>query len=218
MARATLQLQTPPFLAELTGIRVVADFRSRDVAAGARAPLVSCIPPRCFPRARPDRAGAEHWRHLQHQRATSAAVIGDRLLIAAPAMCSWTTGATSTLAHPTMLNTAGRPRALCTRPCWKSFLESRSSESATESTGRDLFNVAVQQQVAALCGTAPRRCTSHFDRADCPGLREHSQTIRWRRNFDGSVRWRRAQQPPDAPPKGLVGPLPVGANGCWSCL
>ena len=53
----TIQLQNPALLAELTNITVVADFRSRDVAAGGQgAPLVPAFHDSVFRHAAHDRA------------------------------------------------------------------------------------------------------------------------------------------------------------------
>ena len=62
----TMQLAQPALLAELTGIDVVADFRSRDVAAGGQgAPLAPVFHQALFARPGETVGGAQHRRHRQ---------------------------------------------------------------------------------------------------------------------------------------------------------
>ena len=114
----TLQLQNPALLAELTGIRVVADFRSRDVAAGGQgAPLVPAFHHGVF--RKPDQTvlvlnigGISNISVLPAQ----GPVIG---FDCGPAMRSWTTGASDTPVHFTTLQGQLGGPGHCTRPAGK---------------------------------------------------------------------------------------------------
>ena len=156
----TLQLQNPALLAELTGIAVVADLRSRDVAAGGQgAPLVPAFHQGVFSRA--DQAtvalnigGIANLSVLPAYSSTAAPVCGFDCGPGNALMDWWClqhTGASyddqgrwaaGGVVHP----------ALLARLLAEPFLQ----QPPPKSTGRDLFNPTwLQSQLQAVACNIP---------------------------------------------------------------
>ena len=136
----TIQLAQPALLAECTGIRVVADFRSRDVAAGGQgAPLAPFFHQALFARAGQtvgvlNIGGISNLTVLRADGSMQGFDCGPG---------NATHGARSTPASRTTTPGASRLAATCCRTCWRTCWPSPISRSrrprapgATCSTGR----------------------------------------------------------------------------------
>lgn len=153
----TLQLNNPALLAELTGIAVVADFRSRDIAAGGQgAPLVPAFHQQVFGLPGTDTAvlNLGGIANLTLLPADGEPVLGFDTGPANALMDAWTqrhTGrpydaggqwAASGQVH------AGLLQALAAEPFFR--------QPPPKSTGRDLFHDAwLQPHLSAFQGLAP---------------------------------------------------------------
>ena len=136
----SIQLGNPALLAELTGIRVVADFRSRDVAAGGQgAPLVPAFHAAMFASADEDRVainlgGIANLTFLPHRGEVTGFDSG-------PGNCLLDLWATRHLGQPL---DAGGSWAAGGRPIPdlldRMLREPYFALAAPKSTGRDLFN------------------------------------------------------------------------------
>lgn len=152
----TIQLNNPALLAELTGITVVADLRSRDIAAGGQgAPLVPAFHRRVFGQPGHDRAvlnlgGIANLTLLRRDGSTSG----------------WDCGPANTLMDQWCQRHTGQAydndgRWAASGQPLPSLLQAMLGEPyftlpPPKSTGRDLFNGAwLQRQLAHAAGAAP---------------------------------------------------------------
>ncbi len=153
----TTQLNAPAHLAELTGIRVVADFRSRDVASGGQgAPLVPAFHAAVFqsstPRAVVNIGGIANVTLLP-PKGSSEPVRG------------FDTGPGNTLLDAWCARHTGRPfdeggawgatGRVDTMLLSRMLAEPYFAKAAPKSTGRELFNVAWLEAVLTAHAAAP---------------------------------------------------------------
>ena len=136
----TTQLLNGALLAELTGIDVVCDLRSRDVAAGGQgAPLAPGFHAAVFGDARETRAvlnlgGISNLTLLPPGQSRSSDSTAAR-----PTRCS-TAGASATCSSPSMPTASGPRAARCNAPLLAALLaEPYFDLPPPKSTGRDLF-------------------------------------------------------------------------------
>jgi anhydro-N-acetylmuramic acid kinase len=140
----TLQLNNPALLAELTGIDVVADFRSRDVAAGGQgAPLVPAFHQVVFGRA------SEAVAVLNLGGMANLTVLGPQLI---DDLLGFDCGPGNALLDAWCLQHRGQP--FDADGAWAAagqvdadllaalLAEPYFDQAAPKSTGRDLFNLA----------------------------------------------------------------------------
>ena len=122
----SVQLNAPGLLAELTGIDVVADFRSRDIAAGGHgAPLASIFHLAAFsaprPRAVINLGGISNLTGLPHDARISDRSSGS---IAARPICCSISGRSATSARHSIATARSRLPlnriSACSKPCWPS--------------------------------------------------------------------------------------------------
>ena len=139
----TVQLNAPALLAELCGIDVVADFRSRDVAAGGQgAPLVPAFHRALFGRAGEAIGRAQPRRHRQPDRAIGAdgATIGFDCGPANALLDFWCAAATG---RPFDADGAWAAGGTVDARLLDALLaEPYFALPPPKSTGRDLFNAA----------------------------------------------------------------------------
>lgn len=152
----TLQLNAPALLAELTGIDVVADFRSRDVAAGGQgAPLVPPFHAAVF--------GAQHGRAVLNL----GGIANLTLLAPGQPVRGFDTGPANVFLDAWCQRHLGKPydadgRWAGTGKVLASLLEQLIASEpwfglpAPKSTGRDLFNMQwLDDRLAAFGGPSP---------------------------------------------------------------
>lgn len=140
----TLQLNNPALLAELTGIDVVADFRSRDVAAGGQgAPLVPAFHQSVFGRA------GETIATLNIGGISNLTVLGPRLaddvlgFDCGPGNALMDAWCLQHLGHPYDADGAWAAAGQVHAGLLDALLdEPYFAQPAPKSTGRDLFNPA----------------------------------------------------------------------------
>ena len=147
----TVQLNAPALLAELTGIDVIADFRSRDVAAGGQgAPLVPAFHRALFGRADATVAVLNLGGIANLTVLGQAAARRPASTAARPTPCS-TSGASARRAAPSTPTAPPRRAATSTARLLDALLaEPYFALAPPKSTGLDLFN-------AALARRPPRR-------------------------------------------------------------
>lgn len=152
----TVQLNAPALLAELTGIDVVADFRSRDVAAGGQgAPLVPPFHAAVF--------GAQHGRAVLNL----GGIANVTLLAPGQAIRGFDTGPANVFLDGWCQRHLGRPydadgRWAATGQVLAPLLEQLIASEPwfglppPKSTGRDLFNMQwLDSRLAAFDGPKP---------------------------------------------------------------